>query len=313
METKFDLITILGPTACGKTQLATQLASRIKAEIISGDSRQVYRSMDIGTGKDLNEYVVNGQPIPHHLIDIVPPGYKYSIYEYQHDFLNAYNTIKRHNSFPILCGGSGLYVESVLRGYRLMPVPVNEPLRKSLEGKSLNELTQILSSYKKLHNTTDTDTIKRAIRGIEIEEYYQSIPIERNNFPHFRSLNIGLSISREQRWKKIHDRLIQRVENGLVEEIEKLLQSGVLPEELIYYGLEYKFVTLYITGRLSYDDMLSQLETAIRQFSKRQMTWFRGMERRGVHIFWIDASWSMEEKLSQIEYIMQEAHKKDVL
>ena len=283
----YDLITILGPTASGKTPLAVALAYKLDTEIISGDSRQIYRRMDLGTGKDLADYVVNGHQVPYHLIDIVDPGYKYNVFEYQRDFLAAYNKVKQKGKLPVLCGGTGMYLESVLKGYRLLPVPENPQLRTSLADKSLEELTQMLSTYKKLHNSTDVDTVKRAIRAIEIEEYYKQQPPEYREFPVLNSLIIGVDIDRELRRQKITRRLKQRLDEGMVDEVKALLEGGIASEDLIYYGLEYKYLTLYATGVLSFDDMFRQLETAIHQFAKRQMTWFRGMERRGFKINWL--------------------------
>ena len=297
---KYDLITILGPTASGKTPLAAALADRMGTEIISGDSRQVYRRMDLGTGKDLVDYTVDGRQVPYHLIDIVEPGYKYNVFEYQRDFLKAYEEISAKGKTPILCGGTGMYIESVLKGYRLLPVPENPELRASLEGKSLEELTHILEGYKKLHNSTDVDTCKRAIRAIEIEEYYKHQPPEYREFPSLKSLIIGVDIDRELRREKITRRLKQRLEEGMVDEVRGLLAEGIPAENLIYYGLEYKFLTQYAIGEISYDEMFLQLETAIHQFAKRQMTWFRGMERRGFTIHWLDATLPMEEKTEQI-------------
>ena len=296
----YDLITILGPTASGKTPLAAHLADKLNTEIISGDSRQIYRRMDLGTGKDLVDYVVDGRPVPYHLIDIVEPGYKYNVFEYQRDFLKAYEEIVAKGKLPILCGGTGMYIESVLKGYRLLPVPENSELRASLEGKSLEELTRILEGYKKLHNSTDVDTAKRAIRAIEIEEYYKQQPPEYREFPSLKSLIIGVDIDRELRREKITRRLKQRLDEGMVDEVRGLLNEGIPAENLIYYGLEYKFLTQYVIGELTYEEMFLQLETAIHQFAKRQMTWFRGMERRGFTIHWLDATLPMEEKIEQI-------------
>ena len=290
----------MGPTASGKTPLAAALAHRVGTEIISGDSRQVYRRMDLGTGKDLVDYTVDGRQVPYHLIDIVEPGYKYNVFEYQRDFLKSYEEISAKGKTPILCGGTGMYIESVLKGYRLLPVPENPELRASLEGKSLEELTHILEGYKKLHNSTDVDTCKRAIRAIEIEEYYKQQPPEYREFPSLKSLIIGVDIDRELRREKITRRLKQRLEEGMVDEVRGLLAEGIPAENLIYYGLEYKFLTQYAIGEISYDEMFLQLETAIHQFAKRQMTWFRGMERRGFTIHWLDATLPMEEKTEQI-------------
>lgn len=304
---QYELITILGPTASGKTPLAAALADRLQSEIISADSRQVYRGMDLGTGKDLADYIVAGRPVPYHLIDIVDPGYKYNVFEYQRDFLTAYQTIRSRGRLPILCGGTGLYLESVLKGYRLLPVPENPSLRAQLAGKTLEELTQILQSYKELHNTTDTDTPKRAVRAIEIEEYYAHTPAEERPFPQLHSLIIGIDIERELRRSKISRRLRQRLDEGMVDEVKRLLEQGIAPEDLIYYGLEYKYLTLYATGQLTYQEMFSQLEIAIHQFAKRQMTWFRGMERRGFHIHWINATLPLEEKLEKILQLYQDS------
>lgn len=296
----YDLITILGPTASGKTTLACKLAYNIGAEIISGDSRQVYRSMDIGTGKDLGDYTVSGKSIPYHLIDIRDAGDKYNIFEYQHDFHRVYSDIKSRNITPILCGGSGLYIESVLKGYSLVNVPENKQLREELSSKTLEELTFVLKSYKKLHNTTDIDTVQRAIRAIEIEEYTKHNLLEKNIFPPLNSLIVGVDIERELRRKRISERLKNRLDEGMIEEIQSMLDKGVKPEDLIYYGLEYKYITLYIQKQLSYSEMYSQLEIAIHQFAKRQMTWFRGMEKRGLHIHWIDAQLNDDLKINCI-------------
>lgn len=297
---KYDLITILGPTASGKTPLAAALAYKLDTEIISGDSRQIYRRMDLGTGKDLADYIVDGHPVPYHLIDIVEPGYKYNVFEYQRDFLDAYNKVKAKEKLPILCGGTGMYLESVLKGYRLLPVPENPGLRASLADKSLEELTRLLSAYKKLHNSTDVDTVKRAIRAIEIEEYYKQQPPEHRKFPQIDSLIIGVDIDRGLRREKISRRLKQRLDEGMVDEVKALLDAGIPSGDLIYYGLEYKYLTLFAIGELSYEEMFHQLETAIHQFAKRQMTWFRGMERRGFTIHWLDARMPTEEKVEKI-------------
>jgi len=301
----YDLITILGPTASGKTDLAAHLAARLgNAEIISADSRQVYRGMDIGTGKDLADYTVDGVEVPYHLIDICDAGEKYNLFQYQQDFWTAYHDIVGRGKLPILCGGTGLYIESILKSYKMVPVPENKQLREQLAGKSLEELTAILQTYKSLHNTTDVDTAKRAIRAIEIQEYYREHRIEEQQFPQVRSLTIGVNIDRELRREKITRRLKARLEEGMVDEIRGLLKT-VPAENLLYYGLEYKFVTLYILGELTYDEMFRQLEIAIHQFAKRQMTWFRGMEqRRGIPIHWIDATQTMEEKVLRIQNLI---------
>ena len=296
----YDLITILGPTASGKTALAARLAYEMHTEVISGDSRQVYRRMDLGTGKDLEDYVVEGIQVPYHLIDIVEPGTKYNVFEYQRDFLKVYEELRGEGKVPMLCGGTGLYLESVLRGYRLMPVPENEALRTVLAGKSLEELTEMLKSYKQLHNKTDVDTLKRAIRAIEIEEYYRNHPAEGRDFPSIHALVVGIDIDRETRRRKISERLKQRLEHGMLDEIRDLLSEGIPAENLIYYGLEYKYLTQYVIGELTYEEMYRKLEIAIHQFAKRQMTWFRGMERRGIQIHWLEASSPMEDKVAQI-------------
>lgn len=296
----YNLVTILGPTACGKTTLAVALADRLKSAVISADSRQVYRSMDLGTGKDLCEYTIEGRQVPYHLIDIVDAGYKYNVFEYQRDFLQVYEALRTSGRMPVMCGGTGMYLESVLRGYRLVEVPEDKELRASLEGKTIQELTEILQGYKQLHNTTDVDSCKRAIRAIEIEEYYKKNDVNVREFPAIKSLTIGLDVSREIRRERISRRLRERLEQGMIEEVRGILDSGVLPEDLIYYGLEYKYLTMYVIGQLTYDEMVSQLEIAIHQFAKRQMTYFRGMERRGVPIHWIDSSLSTEEKVEHI-------------
>ena len=282
-----DFITILGPTASGKTKVAAQLAARLDAEIISADSRQVYRRMDLGTGKDLEDYVVDGKAIPYHLIDIVEPGTKYNVFEYQRDFLEAYADIKARGKRVIVCGGTGLYLESVLRGYRLSPVPQNPELRERLQGKSLAELTDMLKQFKTLHNTTDVDSPARAIRAIEIASYYEHTPIDDRPFPTLSFYTIGIEVDRETRRQRISQRLRQRLDAGMVDEVRGLLREGIAPEDLLYYGLEYKYLTLHATGAMDFEEMSGRLEIAIHQFAKRQMTWFRGMERRGVEIHWM--------------------------
>ena len=303
--TPTKLITILGPTASGKTTFAAHLAHRLGAEIISADSRQVYRGMDIGTGKDLSDYTVNGEQVPYHLIDIRDAGEKYTLFNYQHDFHAAYQDILSRGKTPILCGGTGLYIESVLKGYNLPDVPPNAELRESFEEKSLEELTHILSQYRKLHNSTDTDTKKRAIRAIEIADFLSKQEASVCEYPPVDSTIIGIDINRETRREKISTRLKNRLNEGMIDEVKRLIDSGVHSDDLIYYGLEYKFVTQHVLGILSFDEMRSQLEIAIHQFAKRQMTWFRGMERRGFRIEWIDAELSMEEKLAQAEEILK--------
>ncbi len=303
------MITILGPTASGKTPLAAALALRIGGEIISADSRQVYRRMDIGTGKDLTDYriLVDGVPvaIPYHLIDICEPGTKYNLFQYQQDFFDAYNNIIGRGKTPILCGGTGLYIEAVLKGYHLSPVPQNQALRDRLEGKSLQELTKMLAALKEktgsvMHNTTDVDSCQRAIRAIEIETYNLEHPMPCRDLPPVDSLIIGVSIDRAARREKITRRLKARLEEGMIDEVRGLLDEGIPVENLVYYGLEYKFVTEYVTGQTTYDEMFQRLEIAIHQFAKRQMTWFRGMERRGFTIHWIDALQPTEDKVQQI-------------
>lgn len=301
----YELITIIGPTASGKTAFAAALAARLDTEIISGDSRQVYRSMDIGTGKDLADYVVDGKQIPYHLIDICNPGDKYNVFEYQHDFHKDFEEIRKKGKLPILCGGTGMYIESVLRGFKLLDVPQNPALRESLKGKSLAELEQILASYKVLHNKTDVDSAQRAIRAIEIEEFYKTEAPDKREYAPINSLIIGVDINRELRREKISRRLRARLDEGMVDEVRAILATGVKPEDLIYYGLEYKFLTLYIIGQLTYDEMVSQLEIAIHQFAKRQMTWFRGMERRGLHIHWLDATLPTDEKINNVLAFIQ--------
>lgn len=299
------MITILGPTASGKTSLAAALAARIDAEIISADSRQVYRGMTIGTGKDLDDYRQGDRVIPYHLIDICEPGTKYNLFQYQQDFHLIYNNIVARGVRPILCGGTGLYIESVLKGYALSPVPQNQALRDELADKSLAELTEMLEDLKHrnhsvMHNRTDVDTAQRAIRAIEIETYNLEHPTDNRTLPPIDSVIIGVDINREERRRKITQRLKQRLEEGMVDEIRQLLDRGIDPENLIYYGLEYKFVTEYVIGKTSYEEMFRQLEIAIHQFAKRQMTWFRGMERRGFTIHWIDALDPMDSKVAQI-------------
>ena len=315
---KHSMITILGPTASGKTSLAAALAAKIDsldaaswggdtqgAEIISADSRQVYRGMDIGTGKDLEDYTIDGKQIPYHLIDICEPGTKYNLFEYQQDFYDAYLDIQKRGVLPILCGGTGLYIESVLKGYHLSPVPQNQELRDRLVDKSLGELTVMLKELKdktgsNMHNRTDVDTVQRAIRAIEIETFNLEHPMPERELPAVDSLIIGVSIDRDARREKITRRLKQRLKEGMVDEIVTLLDKGVPSENLLYYGLEYKFVTEYVIGKTSYEEMFRSLEIAIHQFAKRQMTWFRGMERRGFTIHWIDALQPMEQKVEQV-------------
>jgi tRNA dimethylallyltransferase len=299
-SSKYDLLVVTGPTASGKTSLAAALALKLKGEIISADSRQIYRQMNLGTGKDYCDYVAEGLHIPYHLIDIADPGYKYSVFEYQQDFINVLGDLRSRNIFPVVCGGSGMYIDSVVSGYKMIEVPPDPEFRASLEMKSLKELTVILSSYKKLHNKTDIDTKKRAIRAIEIERFIGTGKQDLKDFPVIKPLITGVLFSREKRRERISERLKSRFNEGMVDEVRNLLKQGVDPETLIYYGLEYKFITLYITGRIPYDEMYSSLETAIHQFAKRQMTWFRGMERKGIKIHWIDGEMPMNEKVDQV-------------
>ena len=304
------LLTILGPTASGKTDLAAHVAREIGGEIISADSRQVYRGMDIGTGKDLDDYVVDGKQIPYHLIDIREAGTKYNLFQYQEDFLKAYHDIQSRGAQPILCGGTGLYIESVLKGYHLSPVPQNPELRKALEGKSLDELTHMLRQLKaktgsNMHNTTDVDSCQRAIRAIEIETYNLDHPTDNRDFPAIDSVIVGVGIDRVARREKITSRLRKRLDNGMVEEIRGILDKGVKADDLIYYGLEYKYVTEYVIGVRDFDETFRLLEIAIHQFAKRPMTWFRGMEKRGVKIHWVDSSLPMEEKIMEIKKLWQ--------
>ena len=299
------LLTILGPTATGKTSLAAHVAAATHAEIISADSRQVYKRMDIGTGKDLDDYVVDGQTVPYHLIDICEPGTKYNLFQYQQDCYDAYQGIKNRGGEAILCGGTGLYIEAVLKGYQLSPVPQNDELRQRLEGKSLAELTLMLKDLKQrsgsnMHNITDVDSCQRAIRAIEIETFNLDHPMPQRQLPPIESVIVGVSIDRDERRAKITRRLKTRLDEGMIDEVKGLLDSGIPAENLLYYGLEYKFVTEYVVGRLSYEEMFKQLEIAIHQFAKRQMTWFRGMERRGFHIHWVDALQPMPEKVLQV-------------
>ena len=308
------MITILGPTASGKTPLAVAVARSLggvsaasafgqaaPGEIISADSRQVYRRMDIGTGKDLSEYA----GVPYHLIDICEPGTKYNLFQYQQDFFDVYQDIRRRGVTPILCGGTGLYIEAVLKGYRLSPVPQNPELRQQLEGRSLDELTVMLKALKEkngsnMHNTTDVDSAQRAIRAIEIEEFNRRHPMPERELPPVQSVIVGVNIDRELRRMKISKRLQARLDEGMIDEVRRLLAEGIAPEDLTYYGLEYKFVTEHVMGHLTYGEMFARLETAIHQFAKRQMTWFRGMERRGFVIHWIDATLPMDVKVEKI-------------
>ncbi len=306
-QSKYNLITILGPTAGGKTSVAANLAFRIDGEIISADSRQVYRGMDLGTGKDYGDYIIKGRQIPFHLIDIVDAGYEYNVFEYQKDFLKVFEDIRQGGKFPVLCGGSGLYLEAVLNNYKLVQVPHNEELRQKFQDKELDELVEILKTYKnRLHNQTDTENKKRALRAIEIEEYCRNNPDIDTHMPEINSLVVGVKFDRLSRRKRITERLKQRLDEGMPDEVQKLLDKGLSPEQLTYYGLEYKFLTWYLTGKMTYGEMFGQLNTAIHQFAKRQMTWFRRMERQGTVIRWLDGYMPMEEKMELIEKWMKE-------
>lgn len=296
----YNLITILGPTAGGKTAVAANLAYHIGAEIISGDSRQLYRGMDLGTGKDIQDYTVNGKPVPYHLIDLFDPGYKCNVYEYQTLFIEAFNALSNRGIMPILCGGSGLYIEAAIRGYRLIEVPENEQLRDELASKSHEELVQMLASMKRLHNTTDIDTRKRLVRAIEIEVYYAISPAIHTAYPAIQNIIFGVRYPRAQQRERITQRLRQRLSEGMIDEVKQILDQGVSPESLIYYGLEYKWITQYVLGEISYQVMFNGLNTAIHQFAKRQMTWFRRMERNNLTIHWIDGNLTLDDKLNLI-------------
>ena len=300
------MITILGPTATGKTSFATYVASQINGEIISADSRQVYRGMNIGTGKDISEYTIHGQEIPYHLIDIVDPGYEYNVFEFQSDFLKAYRKIEEKQKFPVLCGGTGMYIESVLKGYKLIDVPKNESLRELLEIKSDEELEEILLDFKNLHNTTDSTERDRLLRAIEIQQYYEDNPDVDTSFPDIKTLIVGINFDRRVVRARITERLEQRLDEGMVQEVQGLLDGGVTPDELKFYGLEYRFITQYIQGEIAYNEMFRRLNTAIHQFAKRQMTWFRRMEKQGFKINWIDGNLSHEEKMMKLMPLMKD-------
>ena len=302
---KYNLLTILGPTAGGKTGFAAYVAKQFDGEIISADSRQVYRGMDIGTGKDIADYTVDGVEIPFHLIDIKDAGEKYNLFEYQGDFFSAFEDIKKRNKIPVMCGGTGLYIEAIIGNFRLVEVPENRRLREELEQKSIDELIEILASMKKLHNVSEIDNKKRAIRNIEIEMYLKEHPEKRPNYPEIKSLNIGVKFDRKSQKARITKRLYQRIEEGMIDEVEILLNKGVSADTLIYYGLEYKFVTLYLQGKLSKQEMIDKLEIAIHQFSKRQMTFFRHLEKKGHKIYWLDGYMTAEDKFQRVIDIIQ--------
>ncbi len=304
---KYDIVTILGPTATGKTALAANIAHRLGGEIISADSRQIYRGMDIGTGKDLDEYEIDGEIVPFHLIDIADAGSRYNLFEYQRDFTAVLADLRSRGKLPVLCGGSGLYIEAILDRYKMVEVPVNSALRKKLENKDISQLEKILRSYPEhhMHNKTDLDTPQRAIRAIEIAEYYSKHGGRDSSVPPLNPVIIGIAIDRDTRRKRITDRLHARLKEGMIDEVRGLLDSGIKPEDLIYYGLEYRYITLYLTGQMEYPDMVSSLETAIHQFAKRQMTWFRGMERRGFKIHWINGDNKLPERIEEALAIIQ--------
>ena len=302
-----DIIVVLGPTASSKTAFAAKLAKEMDGEVISADSRQVYRKMDLGTGKDYEDYIVDGISVPYHLIDIYPPGYKYNVYEYQKDFLEVYKDLKSRNKLPVLCGGTGMYIEAVLKGYKLINVPPDNKLRAYLESRTLDELKEILFSYTdQLHNTTDLTSKKRAIRAIEIAKYYAEHPGEDLSYPKIKPLILGVKFDRPAQRRRITQRLKSRLENGMIEEVESLLKSRLSKEDLMYYGLEYKYLALYLTGELSYEEMFEKLNTAIHQFAKRQMTYFRRMQKNGLNIYWLDGHMSMEEKLQRTDDIISQ-------
>jgi tRNA dimethylallyltransferase len=296
-----ELITILGPTASGKTKLAAHLAAGINGEVISADSRQVYRGMDIGTGKDLADFQVANENIPYHLIDIVEPGYEYNVYEFQRDFLEVFRHIHNNGKVPIMCGGTGLYIDAVVNSYQMDEVPHDKELRATLEKLSDRELIHMLAQYGDLHNTTDTTDRLRTIRAIEILEHQKDKHDERVIFPKINSINFGIYFEREVIRQRITERLRTRLEEGMVREVNDLLENGLSPEQLTFYGLEYRFVTQFVTGSISYDEMFQNLNTAIHQFAKRQMTWFRRMERKGNKIIWIDGSLPLEQKVSFVK------------
>ena len=300
LNSNYDLLVVTGPTASGKTALAATIAARLGGEIISADSRQVYKGMNLGTGKDYDDYLVSGTKIPCHLIDIAEPGYKYNVFEYQRDFMKVYSDMKKRKIFPVVCGGSGMYADSIITGYKMFEVPPDSGLRIELEKKAMEELREILLTFKNLHNTSDIDTRKRVIRAIEIEHSSRDKGKHGTEFPKIRALIIGIVFDRDTRRKRITERLKQRLNSGMIDEVKHLIDIGISSETLIYYGLEYKFITLYLIGKLTYDEMVNDLDTAIHQFAKRQMTWFRGMERKGIKINWIEGTLPMEEKVEKV-------------
>ena len=302
----YDLLVITGPTASGKTSLAVGVSKHVGGEIISADSRQVYRGMNLGTGKDYNDYIIDGTKVPCHLIDIADPGYKYNVFEYQRDFIKVYNSLRERKVFPVVCGGSGMYADSIITGYKMFEVPPDSGLRTKLEKKSPEELKAILSTYRNPHNTTDLENKKRIIRAIEIAHFDNNKGKSNLENPKIRSLVVGVMLERESRRKRISDRLVQRLNDGMIEEVKKLIDDGISTETLIYYGLEYKYITLYLTGKLSYVEMVKDLEIAIHQFAKRQMTWFRGMEKRGIKIHWIDGELPLEEKVQRVIELLKD-------
>ena len=301
------MLIVLGPTATGKTSFAAHLACHLNGDIISADSRQVYRGMDMATGKDFKDYIVNGETIPHHLIDIVDPGYEYNVYEFQHDFLKTYEDIISRGKLPILCGGTGMYIDSVLKGYKLINVPENPKLRSELEKNSKEELVKLLKSFKTPHNITDIKDRKRLVRAIEIQHYYNDHPEIDTSFPEIKNIIFGLRFERQIIRERITERLKKRLNEGMTDEVRNLLDKGLNPEQLKFYGLEYKYLTQYVTGEISYREMFRLLNTAIHQFAKRQMTWFRKMEKEGYKINWIDGNLSMKEKVKSALEILKQA------
>jgi len=300
----YEVLVITGPTASGKTNLAANVALKVGGEVISADSRQVYRNMNIGSGKDYDDYVIGDIRVPVHLIDIAEAGYKYNVFEYQRDFRKVYTSLRERSVFPVVCGGSGMYIDSIIKGYRLAEVPPDNNLRLTLEKKPMEELVSILEGYRKLHNKTDIDTKKRVIRAIEIEHHKQVHGTDFSSFTAPKALVVGIMLNRDERRKRISERLHKRLSDGMVDEVENLIRMGVSRDTLIYYGLEYKYITQYIDGLLSYNDMVSSLEIAIHQFAKRQMTWFRGMERKGTVINWIDGSLSIKDMTDHVMTVL---------